>query len=339
MAGPVTNLRSLDSANFKTSKRADGVNDLIKSKLGLQHRYEPARLAIAHSLAIPEPALQLTGDDGDESGKVIMGKTLFGDDEMPIWVAMIVEKGRLVNPTVEDIQEQVRRHWHRGILLLQSEWENCGEVYEQFILFLAQRAGLPAHGEPTAAADREDWNAPQRGGAAIAVTLQLGDPGTDERTGETANWLLNGKGSPHVALMGGTGSGKTRLARSLLGQIREQTKVPCIIFDFKGDLASNPQFVSEVGARVVSSPANAVPLDVRPRSRTRPCDSVNRLSESPRTRLGPFRKTLCATQPVQPSKSFVPVSPLRLSQFAMNCLLSTLRPHGRQTLSPPPLMI
>lgn len=49
MAGPVTNLRSLDSANFKTSKRADGVNDLIKSKLGLQHRYEPARLPIAAS--------------------------------------------------------------------------------------------------------------------------------------------------------------------------------------------------------------------------------------------------------------------------------------------------
>src|SRR5271155_3681430 len=104
MAGPVTNLRSLDSANFKTSKRADGVNDLMKSKLGLQHRYEPARLAIAHSLAILEPAPQLSADDADDSGKVIMGKTLFGDDELPVWVALIVEKAGLLNPTLDDFQ-------------------------------------------------------------------------------------------------------------------------------------------------------------------------------------------------------------------------------------------
>jgi DNA helicase HerA-like ATPase len=62
--------------------------------------------------------------------------------------------------------------------------------------------------------------------------------------------------------MGGTGSGKTRLARSLLGQIRKQTKVPCVIFDFKGDLAGNQEFVSEVGATVVDSPDNPVLLDV-----------------------------------------------------------------------------
>jgi len=92
MSGPVTNLRSLDSANFKTSKRADGVNELMKSKLGLQHRYEPARLAIAHSLAMPDSAPRLSDDDADDSGKVIMGKTLFGDDELPLWVALIVEK-------------------------------------------------------------------------------------------------------------------------------------------------------------------------------------------------------------------------------------------------------
>lgn len=62
--------------------------------------------------------------------------------------------------------------------------------------------------------------------------------------------------------MGGTGSGKTRLARNLLGQIRTQAKVPFCIFDFKGDLAGNPAFVSEVGATVITSPSSPVPLDV-----------------------------------------------------------------------------
>lgn len=266
MAGLVTNLRSLDSANFRTSKRADGVNDLLKAKLGLQHRYEPARLAIAHSLALPDPAPPLSDDDSQDSGKVIMGKTLFGDDEMPVWIALIVEKAGLFHPTVEDIQEQVRRHWHRGILLLQAEWESCeGEnpdgVYERFVLFLAQRAGLPAHGHTTTIATENGQDA-SGSQSAIPITVRLGDPGTDERTGLPATWLLNGKGSPHVALMGGTGSGKTRLARSLLGQIRTQAKVPCVIFDFKGDLAGNPGFVTEVGATVLASPSKPVPLDV-----------------------------------------------------------------------------
>lgn len=267
MAGPVTNLRPLVNANFRTSKRADTINDLMKAKLGLHNNYEPARLAIAHSLALPDPAPQLADDDADDSGKVIKGSTLFSDEELPVWVSLIVEKAGLLNPTVEDIQEHVRRHWHRGILLLKAEWENCaGEspdgAYERFILFLAQRAGLPAHGQHAGSSTDDDGRGAEPKRPAVPVTVRLGDPGTDERTGLPATWLLNGKGSPHVALMGGTGSGKTRLARSLLGQIRLQTKVPCIIFDFKGDLAGNPGFVNEVGATIVTAPDTPVPLDV-----------------------------------------------------------------------------
>jgi hypothetical protein len=259
MAGPFTNLRSLDSANFRTSKRADDINDALRGKLDFKHKYEPARLAIARSLALPDSAPEFLEDD--ESGKVIMGRNLFGDEELPLWVAMIVEKAGLINPSVEDIQEQVRRHWHRGILLLQTEWENCNGVYEQFVLYLAERAGLPAHGQGNDTVDDEGRESAWPG-SAVPITLRLGDPGTNVSTGDPVTWLLNGKGSPHVALMGGTGSGKTRLARSLLAQIRQQAKVPCVIFDFKGDLAGNPEFVKDVGATVISSPAHPVPLDV-----------------------------------------------------------------------------
>jgi DNA sulfur modification protein DndE len=267
MPGPVTNLRALVNANFRTSKRADAVNDLMKAKLGLHNNYEPARLAIAHSLAIADPAPALSAEDADDSGKVIKGSTLFSDEELPVWIALIVENAGIAHPAVEDIQEQVRRHWHRGILLLQAEWESCAAensegVYERFILFLAQRAGLPAHGQGLGDLASDDPLDTAGGRAVGPITVRLGDPGIDERTALPALWLLNGKGSPHVALMGGTGSGKTRLARSLLAQIRQQTKVPCLIFDFKGDLAGNPAFVNDVSATVVSSPNSPVPLDV-----------------------------------------------------------------------------
>jgi hypothetical protein len=147
MAGLVTSLRSLDSANFRTSKRADAVNEVLKSKLGLQHRYEPARLAIAHSLAMPEPVPPVPEGDADESGKTIYGRNLFGDDDLPVWIAMIVEAGDFRDPSVEDVQEQVRRHWHRGIMSLHELWEKCGGVYERFILQLADFAKLPAAGD------------------------------------------------------------------------------------------------------------------------------------------------------------------------------------------------
>jgi hypothetical protein len=220
---------------------------------------------------------------------------------LPVWVSLIVEKANLVNPSVEDIQEQIRRHWHRGILLLQVEWENCsGEnaegAYERFILFLAQRAGLPAHGQNMDRVTGPDGVDLATNKSVVPISVRLGDPGTFEQTGLPATWLLNGKGSPHVALMGGTGSGKTLLARSLLGQIRTQTKVPCLIFDFKGDLAGNPAFVSELEATVLASPSNPIPLDVLYIPDRTPGEITNgaiRFRDSfvliPKSRIGPVQ--------------------------------------------------
>ena len=98
MAGPVANLRSLVKVNFRTSKHADEANDVMQSKLGLRFRYEPARLAIAHSLALPDPAPPLCDEGAEDNGKVIHGDNLFGDEELPLWVAMIVENGDSARP-------------------------------------------------------------------------------------------------------------------------------------------------------------------------------------------------------------------------------------------------
>jgi hypothetical protein len=110
MAGPITSLRSLDSANFRTSRRAGQANDRMQLKLGLKFRYEPARLALARSLELDDPPPPLQGDDADESGKIILGRNLLGEEELALWVALIVERLGLTEPTVEVIQEQVRRH-------------------------------------------------------------------------------------------------------------------------------------------------------------------------------------------------------------------------------------
>jgi DNA helicase HerA-like ATPase len=78
------------------------------------------------------------------------------------------------------------------------------------------------------------------------------------------SWLLNGKGgSPHVALMGTLGTGKTRTAMHLIRQIKRQTSAPVLLFDMaKGDLAADRELVHALQARVITSPSRPVPLDV-----------------------------------------------------------------------------
>ena len=81
-------------------------------------------------------------------------------------------------------------------------------------------------------------------------------------------WSLNGQGgSPHSAIMGGVGSGKTRTAAAMLRSIREQTAVPLLAFDFKGDLGTDAlgggYHIDELfHAQTLEPPRTPIPLDV-----------------------------------------------------------------------------
>lgn len=259
-------MRAVDTASFRTSKAGDELSDRLRRNLGLQHRYEPARLAIARSVAIGTPPPSVSQGDG-ELGKVINGRNLFGEEDLPVWIALLVENadGRVTD--LESLAEEVRRHWHRGIHVLSEEWTNCDANYERFVLYLSEKTGIERV-EGTVAPDdasngsqgaESHWNEPPIQGA---IKLRLGDPGTDLNTGETLTWHLNGKGSPHVALMGATGTGKTRLARNLLAQARSATSAPVLIFDFKGDLSDDRAFLRTLDAQVLEVPSQSVPLDV-----------------------------------------------------------------------------
>lgn len=145
-------------------------------------------------------------------------------------------------------------------MLLQEELQNCRGEYERFVMFLAERAGLPAH-SAVAAQEADEWQDPAKAGGAIE--LQLGNPGIDVSTKQPVHWLLNGPGSPHVAIMGGTGSGKTRLAMNLIRQVRKKAPVPVILFDMaKGDLAADQELVQALQATVIACPGRPIPLDV-----------------------------------------------------------------------------
>jgi hypothetical protein len=114
-------------SNFQTSAEADKITEMLKGQLALSVRYRVARLAIGRSLGEPTFPTQSM----DAQGRTIKGDLLFGLDEYPLWVGMLITniKTHIPKPelTIAALQNAVRRHWHRGVMLLLDDWKEAGE--------------------------------------------------------------------------------------------------------------------------------------------------------------------------------------------------------------------
>jgi len=256
-------LSELNTTSFRTTREADQQCDRLKTALGYKVNYLVARLAIARSLALTKP-LQADAKeaDDDDGGRTIRGQQLFGEGpEAAAWIALIVQRGGSLTLSKRDIQALVAAHWRRGARLLMDDWDEAGNDLSRFVERLAAAAGLPE----TGAARRNADGAAMGDGAAFdgPVALPVGEVATDADTGESVVFPLNAPGgSPHMALMGGAGSGKTRTAARMLRAIHAAAPLPLLAFDFKGDLASSYGLHDVFGARVVAPPRSALPLDV-----------------------------------------------------------------------------
>jgi DNA sulfur modification protein DndE len=251
-------------ANFRTDEKSDRLNDEFMRRLGMRKRYLPARLAISRSLAVNAPPEMLRDDA--EPGKAIKGDTLFGTGTaLSVWLGLIVERSADPELDLKKLISLVDAHWRRGLVQLDKEWDQAGQNLSKFVARLVEVAELRTGRGGSIAI----------GGAGPAVTystgrieVQIGEVGEDAATKEKFLWLMNGPGSsPHSAIMGGVGSGKTRTAVSMLRSIREQASVPLLAFDFKGDLgtdaAGGGYHIDELfDARVLEPPRMPIPLDV-----------------------------------------------------------------------------
>ncbi len=105
-------LSDLLRTDFRTSTEGDALNARLLRDLGLDYRYQPARLAISLSLADPKPP----GTLPELLGKPIRGETLFGAEEAEIglWVSLLVEHAGVAAPNRREIIDLVAGHWHRG---------------------------------------------------------------------------------------------------------------------------------------------------------------------------------------------------------------------------------
>lgn len=251
-------------SNFQTSAEADKITEMLKGKLALSVRYRVARLAIGRSLGEASFPTQHV----DAQGRTIKGDLLFGLEEYPLWVGLLVtnikkhaQKSEL---TIATLQNAVRRHWHRGIMLLLDDWKEAGEDPRKFWeMLIHRRAMLP----DTVSKSRkfgETHHDDEVGfiGMAKAVYVDLGK--CVETPHDQYNRLVNGVGtSPHMAIMGQSGSGKTRIMKEVMKQIHAQTAAPVLLLDLgKGDLANDTALIDALEAKILRVPEDGIPLDM-----------------------------------------------------------------------------
>lgn len=264
------------TAGFRTTSAGDEVAQRLKDALGFGAFNIPARLAIARSLAIeesPPPAL-------GEVGRAIKGDTLFGTgSDLGSWVSLLTEHAGRPPESLKEFQAWVAAHWTRGLSLLALTLEEASGDSSEFWRVIASSAlpAGPARADGAAADDARE--------EAVAVAVSVGEVGEDVSSGTRVAWAINAPGgSPHAALMGGVGSGKTRTAAFMLRAIRAATPVPIIAFDFKGDMSDDRNALDRAfGARVIGPPHESVPLDVlavADRSRTGIALAAQRLRDS-----------------------------------------------------------
>jgi DNA sulfur modification protein DndE len=270
-------LREMAGANFRSSEDADAINTTFMEHLGSRTRYLPARLAIGRSLRVPSAPPVV-----EQTGRAIKGETLFGAD-LATWLAMLVEHDGRDDVSLRMLQGIVAAHWSRGLGMLQRDWEAAGQDRDRLLRKLAEDAGL----SPTASSNSAgDDIMPSFESGSIQVPV--GEVGQDDQ-GQIVTWKPNAPaGSPHLAIMGGSGKGKTRTIAAMLRALRAHAPVPILAFDFKDDLTNQYNRLHEVfEAQVIGPPRQPIPLDVLHLSSSDPfdvklaadrfCDSFSRL--------------------------------------------------------------
>lgn len=118
-------MNELFTAHFSISTDAAETARKLKRDLGFESNYEVARLALGLSMGQDRyPVKQGTGSAG-----TIRGNILFGKDDYPLWIGLLLTNYLHYHPEEENnislsmLQSAVRAHWDNGIRIMYDLWE------------------------------------------------------------------------------------------------------------------------------------------------------------------------------------------------------------------------
>ncbi len=138
------NIQQILNSRFRTSTVADRITVAMMGNLGLSTKANVARLAIGRSLALGA----ITDEGIDAKGLEIPASSLFSQDDIGLWVGLIVTHARRHGldavDSIDAFRAAVRKHWHRGAILLLEDWQGAGGDFDKFLeTLIVRRAELP----------------------------------------------------------------------------------------------------------------------------------------------------------------------------------------------------
>jgi len=131
------------SSRYRTSAEGERYTTTLMNGLGLSTKANVARLAISRSLAMGA----FHDDNIDSKGMDIPAASLFSQDDIAIWIGLIVTYGKTYGQNIDShdaFRNAVRQHWHRGVTSLMEDWRAVEGNYDRFLeTLINRRAELP----------------------------------------------------------------------------------------------------------------------------------------------------------------------------------------------------
>lgn len=138
-------IQQIMSSRFRTSAEAESMTRSLMSNFGLTTKAGVARLAFGRSMSMGAFS---DNDNIDSKGMDIPATSLFSQDDIASWVGLIVSHsvshGSGTIDSMDAFRIAVRKHWHRGVHLLQQDWVDADGSYDKFLdTLITRRADLP----------------------------------------------------------------------------------------------------------------------------------------------------------------------------------------------------
>lgn len=247
---------------FMTSRKAQIECDRLAEASGLD-RIALDRIVVAMSIAHGQITLDsaLDGDDSEPHVEDGAGSEWDGADGSRRDYHRLdsFDGVELFGPVLEGLHKTVlstrlrvvllRRHINRGFDILYRIFESCGKDWEATAIALSpkRRQG------PKKDKDRK-------------VKPLIIDVGKDFKDGSAVQWMFNREGggqtNSNARIAGKPGVGKSQFLLNLLCSMVEQDpECGFILFDYKGDLAPNKDFVRATGAKVIRPGDEPIPIN------------------------------------------------------------------------------
>lgn len=239
---------------FRTSKEARDILGTFHKKTTIRPNLW-ARAALGYSLFLEAEPEQ---GNYDSEGSEFPEKVFFGEDKESLIALLRQRTGKSLD--TGEIGVIIKPHVERGLRHFWDEYLRLNQRGDELILHLLKLC--PNQGSMVSSNSFSASLLPKTPRANnFEISLDLG---TNKQTNMPVSHILTNQGAtPHLAIMGRNGTGKTRTGLSLLKKVKDSAAypIPCLVFDYaKGDIASNDDFTKTVEADVILMPNDTVPM-------------------------------------------------------------------------------